>query len=70
MMVYAMIALILIWSGTGWIITELGKIDAPESAPITEKLNQFILLHGISMVLIGLYIMLKNIIFRDTILPT
>lgn len=68
MFIYAAIALVLIWSGSGWIITELGKTDAPDSAPITEKFNQFIFLHGCSMVLIGVYIMLKNIILRDTIL--
>ncbi len=68
MFVYAAIALILIWSGAGWIITEFSKMDAPSSAPITERFNQFIMLHGISMVLIGTYIMLKNIVFRDTII--
>lgn len=68
MFVYAAIALVLIWSGAGWIITEFGKMNAPPSAPITEKFNQFIFLHGCSMVLIGIYIMLKNIVFRDTII--
>lgn len=68
MPIYAAIALILIWSGAGWIITEFSKMEAPPDAPITEKYNQFIMLHGISMVLIGTYIMLKNIIFRDTII--
>lgn len=68
MFVYAAIALILIWSGVGWIITELSKIDAPKTAPPVEQFNQFIFLHGISMVLIGIYIMLKNIVFRDTII--
>jgi hypothetical protein len=66
--VYAAIALILIWSGAGWIITELGKLDVPPTAPVLERYNQFIMLHGISMVLIGAYIMLKNIIFRDSII--
>ena len=68
MLIYAIIALVLIWSGAGWIITEVGKLDAPPEAPMWEKYNQFIMLHGISMVLIGAYIMLKNIIFRDTII--
>ena len=68
MLVYAAIALILIWSGAGWIITEFGKIGVPDSAPVAERFNQFIMLHGISMVLIGTYIMLKNIVFRDTII--
>jgi hypothetical protein len=68
MFVYAAIALILIWSGAGWIITELGKLGNPPTAPLMERYNQFIMLHGISMVLIGAYIMLKNIVFRDSII--
>lgn len=68
MLIYAAIALILIWSGTGWILTELDKWGVPDTAPITERFNQFIFMNGVSMVLIGIYIMLKNIVFRDTII--
>ena len=68
LIIYAAIASILIWSGAGWIITEFSKIDAPPTAPATERYNQFIMMYGVSMVLIGMYIMMEKIVFRDTVI--
>lgn len=71
MLVYAAIALILVWSGSGWVIHELERlIDVPEDNLniYNNRADQFIMLHGISMILIGIYIILKNVIFRDTII--
>jgi hypothetical protein len=68
---YAVIALILIWSGSGWIIHEVERIvDTPEDNLniYNNRADQFIMLHGVSMILIGIYIVIKNIIYRDSII--
>jgi len=66
LIIYAAIALVLIWSGAGWVITDVGNWGNDPNGPISERPNQFILLHGISMILIGTYIVCKNLVFRST----
>jgi hypothetical protein len=66
---YAAIALILIWSGTGWIIYEIENILVnAETNIFNNRLDQFVMIHGVSMILIGVYIMVKNVVYKDSVI--
>jgi hypothetical protein len=68
MMVFGTMSLFLITAGTLWIISELSKIDAPSSNDPRLVYNDFRMSMGVCIAVVGIYIMFKNIIFRDTIL--
>lgn len=69
MLVYAAIALFLIWSGTAWILSELSKLSAdPQTNDVRLVFNEFRLNSGVAFVFVGVYILFKNIILRDTII--
>ena len=69
MYIYASIALFLIWAGTAWILSELSKLSAdPQTDDVRLVFNEFRLTSGVAFVFMGAYILLKNIVFRDTII--
>ena len=62
-------AAFFLWSGTLWILSELSKLfSPPPDGNILLTYNEFRMTLGVGFVVMGLYILFKNIIFRDTIL--
>lgn len=68
MAIFGAMSLFLITAGTLWILSELSKIDVPPSSDTRVAYNDFRMSMAVCVVVIGIYIMLKNIILRDTIL--
>src|SRR5690348_3076948 len=68
MIVFSVMSLFLITAGTLWILSELSKLDAPPSNDPRMTYNDFRMSMAVCVVVVGCYIMFKNIIFRDTIL--